>query len=61
MACTCTSCGLNAGRALTVSHSVADDKIGNVSIRLGKSDEAWTMALKYVLVDLRLLLAEAVK
>lgn len=40
---------------------VHKDKIGEVSIRLGSSDETWTRALRHVLLDLKILLADAVR
>lgn len=42
-------------------HRIHKDKIGDVSIRLGSSDETWTRALRHVLLDLKILLADAVR
>merc|ERR1712093_25249 len=46
---------------LRIPHQVHKDKIGDVSIRLGSSDETWTRALRHVLLDLKILLADAVR
>lgn len=46
---------------LRIPHRVHKDKIGDVSIRLGSSDETWTRALRHVLLDLKILLAHAVR
>ena len=53
---------LEAGEEeLRIPHQVYKDKIGDVSIRLGSSDETWTRALRHVLLDLKILLAHACK
>ena len=39
--------------------SIHKDKIGDVSIRVGSSDETWTRALRHVLLDLKILLADS--
>ncbi|KAK9899296.1 APG6-domain-containing protein [Cystobasidium minutum MCA 4210] len=49
------------GFDLRIPHQVHKDKIGEVSIRLGSSDETWTRALRHVLLDLKILLADAVR
>ncbi|GAA5826416.1 hypothetical protein JCM11251_002356 [Rhodosporidiobolus azoricus] len=47
-------------RAVRVPHAVNKDKIGDVSIKLQfGSDEAWTRALRHVLLDLKILLGRA--
>ncbi|GAA5917918.1 hypothetical protein JCM6882_006499 [Rhodosporidiobolus microsporus] len=47
-------------RAVRIPHAVNKDKIGDVSIKLQfGSDEAWTRALRHVLLDLKILLGRA--
>ncbi|GAA5971095.1 hypothetical protein JCM11641_004144 [Rhodosporidiobolus odoratus] len=47
-------------RGVSIPHAVNKDKIGDVSIKLQfGSDEAWTRALRHVLLDLKILLSRA--
>ncbi|GAA5890687.1 hypothetical protein JCM8208_004962 [Rhodotorula glutinis] len=47
-------------RRVRLPHAVAKDRIGDVSIKLQfGSDEAWTRALRHVLLDLKILLGRA--
>ncbi|GAA5881413.1 hypothetical protein JCM1840_007561 [Sporobolomyces johnsonii] len=47
-------------RSVRLPHAVVKDRIGDVSIKLQfGSDEAWTRALRHVLLDLKILLGRA--
>jgi len=50
---------LEQNEELRIPHHIHKDKIGDVSIRVGSSDETWTRALRHVLLDLKILLADS--
>lgn len=54
-------CASTRTKAADTVSRVHKDKIGEVSIRLGNSDETWTRALRHVLLDLKILLADAAR